>query len=159
PTVNAPIGVSGFGVGYLIDGENKTKYTKLRLTPRLIAKALTESYPANGNIREAYGKRKPVDPYFALAHNPPDMSHDQELIPLNPGAGDHKDNSAPTSSTMLVLAGTSDVIYALTAYLNSDPETRAWLDGKPDPWGMVVNPGYRSIQLPQPTWPLLDTFV
>src|SRR5262249_37168797 len=53
---------------------------------------------------------------------------------------------------------TSDVIYALTSYLNADPEARGFLDGKPDPWGMVVNPGYRKIALPLAFWPLLDTF-
>jgi len=165
PIVNAPIGVSGFAVSYLIDNndDKKAEYTNLRLTPRLIAKALTESYPSNGDLRDSYGKpKKPDDPYLpylALAHNPLDMSVDPEFIALNPGVGNHTVRSAPTSATMLALSGTSDVIYALTAYLNADPETRAWLDGKPDPWGMVVNPGYRKIQLPQPSWPLLDTYV
>lgn len=157
PTVNAPIGVSGFAVSYLIDNEKNTEYTKLRLSPRLIAKALTESYPSNAELRTAYSKLDQKNPYFALANNPLDMSTDKEFIALNPGVGGH--TGQPASSTMLVLSGTSDVIYALTAYLNSDPETRAWLDGKPDPWGMVVNPGYRNIPLPQPAWPLLDAFI
>ena len=51
------------------------------------------------------------------------------------------------------------MISALTAYIDADPEARAWLDGKPDPWGMVVNPNYKGIELPDKSWPLLDTFV
>ena len=46
----------------------------------------------------------------------------------------------------------------MTSYINSDPEARAWLDGKPDPWGMVVNPNYKKIALPVDNWPLLDSF-
>ncbi len=37
------------------------------------------------------------------------------------------------------------MIRALTTYINDDPAARAWLNGKPDPWGMVVNPAYRHI--------------
>ncbi len=33
------------------------------------------------------------------------------------------------------------------------------IDGKPDPWGMKVNPAYRGLQLPRDEWPLLDTYV
>jgi hypothetical protein len=52
-------------------------------------------------------------------------------------------------------------MWALTSYINADPEARAWLNGKPDPWGMVVNPNYRGISknLPLTSWPLLDTYV
>ena len=49
-------------------------------------------------------------------------------------------------------------MYALTSYINADPEARAWLNGKPDPWGMKVNPNYRKIALPVNNWPLLDSF-
>ena len=49
-------------------------------------------------------------------------------------------------------------MHALTSYINADPDARAWLDGAPDPWGMVVNPNYKGIELPTYSWPLLDTF-
>jgi hypothetical protein len=48
---------------------------------------------------------------------------------------------------------------ALTSYINADPEARAWLNGTPDPWGMVVNPNYKGITLPIASWPLLDSFI
>ncbi len=47
---------------------------------------------------------------------------------------------------------------ALTTYINDDPTARAWLNGTPDQWGMVVNPAYKGIQLPVDQWPLLSTF-
>jgi hypothetical protein len=54
------------------------------------------------------------------------------------------------------MSSDSDVMHALTAYINADPEARAWLNGTPDPWGMVVNPAYKGIKLPVDNWPLLD---
>ena len=56
------------------------------------------------------------------------------------------------------MSSDSDVIEALTTYINDDPTARAWLDGKPDQWGMVVNPAYKGIALPVDQWPLLSTF-
>jgi hypothetical protein len=35
----------------------------------------------------------------------------------------------------------------------------AFLSGKADPWGMVVNPSYRDIDVPTAEWPLLDDYV
>jgi hypothetical protein len=159
PTVNAPIGVSGFAISYAIDDANGKPYTNLKLTPRLIAKLLTESYPANNGLKADFKLLPPSNPYFAMQNNPVDLSLDPEFQALNPGIGDRSINGAPTSSTMLALSGTSDVTFALTSYINADPEARAWLNGAPDPWGMVVNPGYKNIALPVPLWPLSDTFV
>src|SRR6476469_2069384 len=54
------------------------------------------------------------------------------------------------------MSSDSDMMTALTAYIDADPEARAWLDGTPDPWGMKVNPSYRKIALPVESWPQLD---
>ncbi len=56
------------------------------------------------------------------------------------------------------MSSNSDVMEALTTYINDDPTARAWLNGTPDQWGMVVNPAYKGIQLPVDQWPLLSTF-
>ena len=61
------------------------------------------------------------------------------------------------AATLFSILSQSDVMWALTSYINADPEARAWLNGKPDPWGMVVNPAYEGIKLPVESWPLLDT--
>src|SRR5439155_3595711 len=63
------------------------------------------------------------------------------------------------------LSAQSDVMETLTSYIVNDPEARAWLEGKPEPWGMVVNPHYNiarpdpEIALPTNSWRLLDAFV
>ena len=35
----------------------------------------------------------------------------------------------------------------------------AFINGKPDPWGMKVNPAYKKSPCRAPEWPLLDTYV
>ena len=76
PTVHAPVAVTGFAISYTIDDEHGDRYDKLKLTPRLLAKLLTESYPAIPVIKADYQ---------ALSDNPLDMSLDPEFIALNPG--------------------------------------------------------------------------
>jgi len=148
PVVNSPTAVTGFGVVYTIDDARGHEYTRLRLTPRLLAKLLTESYPAINAIKEEYS---------ALASNPLNITLDPEFIALNPGITQGVPASQ-SASALLSLSSDSDVMYALTSYINADPAARAWLNGKPDPWGMVVNPNYKHISLPTASWPLLDSF-
>lgn len=232
PTVQAPIGLTGFAVTYAIDDKSGHHYMNLKLTPRLLAKLLTESYPATPSIRDPYsftatltsglvpgatsatlnipsneqgnipgsgyvfgvdGNTYPLvvssvsgtgmgpytvhfsSPYggsalnsgatvfynpasgSALAKNPLDLGVDPEFQALNPGVPPPTFYSIP-AATIFTVSSQSDVIWGLTSYINSDPEARAWLDGASDPWGMVVNPNYKGIQLPVENWPLLDTF-
>ena len=146
PVVSAPVAVSGFSIAADVDGANNKPASSVRLTPRLIAKLLTESYPAVSAMQQE-------DP--DVENNPINITYDPEFKALNPSI---PESGAVTAATLLGLSSDSDVISALTAYINADPEARAWLDGKPDPWGMVVNPAYKGISLPVKNWPLLDTF-
>jgi hypothetical protein len=150
PTVQAPVAVTGFSISYNIDDVGGRAVTNLRMTPRLLAKLLAESYPGEVFDRFAPGQF----PY--LAHNPVNITGDPEFQALNPGIS--ASISSPGAATLIALSSESDVIYAVTAYINADPEARAWLSGKPDPWGMVVNPAYKSdkLTLPVTRWPLND---
>ncbi|MFL6060271.1 MAG: hypothetical protein ACJ72E_03495 [Marmoricola sp.] len=146
PTVQAPVAVTGFAISYVIDGTDGQPYTKLRLDPRLLAKLLSQSYPAN-----SIGKGS--DP--AIAGNPVNITQDPEFQALNPGLPRYTAKEA--AATLLSLSSDTDMVYALTSYLNADPDARKFLDGTTDPWGMVVNPAYRGIALPAYSWPLNDT--
>lgn len=160
PVVSAPVAMTGFAIGYAIDDAKGHQYTKLRLTPRLLAKLLTESYPTILDIKNGWAHTPNSDTttdYSALAGNPLNMSLDPEFIALNPGITEGV-SSTFGAATLLMLSSDSDVVRALTSYINADPEARAWLDGASDPWGMVVNPNYRGIHLPVDNWPLLDTY-
>ncbi len=147
PVVNAPVALTGFAIAFDISDASGSEVTSLKLTPRLLAKLLTESYTANGFI-----------PTPSMVLNPESLARDQEFWTLNPGI---PRSTIPTGAAMVALSSDSDVMYALTSYIYSDPEARAWLDGAPDPWGAVVNPHYRTdhkeVALPTSSWPLLDT--
>ena len=148
PIVQAPVGITGFAISYAIDDASGQAYDSLRLTPRLLAKLITESYPGDTLVQANYP---------ALSHNPLNLTLDPEFQALNPRVPRLPGN--PTASVLLSLSTNSDVVYALTSYLDADPEARAWLDGKADPWGMKVNPHYKHVTLPVSRWTLADPFL
>ena len=148
PIVQAPVGITGFAISYAVDDASGHEYDSLRLTPRLLAKLITESYPGDTLVQTNYP---------ALSHNPLNLTLDREFHALNPRVPTLPGN--PTASVLLSLSTNSDVVYALTSYIDADPEARAWLDGKADPWGMTVNPHYRHVTLPVSRWTLADPFL
>ncbi len=147
PVVTAPVALSGFAIGFAVDDVDQRDLPQLTLTPRLLAKLLTESYPSISIIKHDY---------VALSGNPLTILADPEFIALNPQAPKHVGSAA--AATLLNLSSGSDAVGAMTAYVNADKEARAWLDGAADPWGMKVNPNYKAITLPVDQWELRDTF-
>ena len=148
PIVQAPVAMTGFSVSYNIDGSDGKPYTSLRLDARLVAKLLSESYPANALVQNNYD---------ALAGNPLNITLDPEFQALNPGVPKYSVMQA--AATIITLSSDSDMMWALTSWIQDDPEAHAFLDGTPDPWGMVVNPSYQGIELPVTSWPLLDDWM
>jgi len=147
PVGYAPTAITGFAVSYLVDTPNSQGEVKtLRLTPRLIAKLLSTSYSAFSDTRD----RRP-----GLVNNPVGINTDPEFRALNPGV---MNTARQEGAALMSISVSSDVMWRLTEYLNRDTEARAFLNGNPDPWGMVVNPAYRGIKLPVGDWPLNDTW-
>lgn len=147
PVAYAPTAVTGFAISYVIDRpRNAGEYERLRLTPRLLAKLLTQSYTGS-----AYGAQHP-----GMGRNPQSLNQDPEFQALNPGLDA---TTREAAATVLSLSESSDVMTSLTSYIAADSEARSFLEGKADRWGMVVNPSYRGLKLPVAEWPLLDTFV
>jgi hypothetical protein len=147
PVGYAPTAVTGFAVSYVIDKpDNAGELTDLRLTPRLLAKLLTQSYPASDLGRQHPG----------LETNPLSINQDPEFTALNPGLDDR---SREAAATVLSLSQSSDVVRTLTEYIAADKDATAFVKGQPDPWGMKVNPAYKGLSLPLSEWPLKDTFV
>ncbi|MFZ0251006.1 MAG: hypothetical protein WAL61_13750, partial [Acidimicrobiales bacterium] len=166
PVVNAPVAVTGFTISFSIDGTGGDPVTTLKLTPLLLAKLLTNSYPVFGPDQ--------ADP--SLTGNPYNITEDPEFQALNPGIP--KVGTGDFSAAELTsLSESTDVIQALTSYINNDPTARAWLNGtnSGEPAvcnssgvyqagatdvcpAMVVNPAYKGISLPVNQWPLLSTW-
>jgi len=165
PVVHAPIAATGFAIGFVIDNPAGQQVATLRLDPRLLAKLLTESYAGNNYIAdndpELLHKCPGVPvPGSTECTNPLNITQDPEFQALNPGLSYGPNGTADSyaASVLLSLSTESDVMYALTSYINSNPAARAWLNGKPDPWGMAVNSAYKGIQLPTSEWPENSTY-
>ena len=147
PVAYAPTAVTGFSVGYIIDRpDNAGEYTDLKLNARLLAKLLTQSYPASERGRGHPG----------LEANPISINLDPEFQKLNPGLDAV---AREAGATLLSLSESSDVMTTLTSYIAQDKDAMEFIDGKADPWGTKINPSYKKIALPTSEWPLLDDYV
>lgn len=147
PVAYAPTAVTGFSIGYIIDRpDNAGEYGALRLNARLLAKLLTQSYLGSERARTHEG----------MASNPTSINLDPEFQQLNPGLDTI---SREAAATVLSLSESSDVMERLTSYIANDKAAMEWINGKPDQWGMRINPTYEKIALPVALWPLLDDFV
>lgn len=147
PVGYAPTAVTGFSIGYVIDRpDNAGEFTNLQLNARLIAKLMTQSYLGSDLGRGHHG----------IGENPLGIMNDPEFQKLNPGLSQI---SQEAGAALLSLSNSSDVIEQLTSYLAEDKDAVSFIAGKPDPWGMVVNPEYKDITIPTAEWPLLDNYI
>ncbi len=151
PVVYAPLTVSGLAIGFNIERNPLTtapddaqqlagvRVADLNLTPRLVAKLLTQSY------RQAVTVGNSLPNYPWLAANPSHMGQDPDFRQFNPEFSELQIADGRAFSGLQVPAGNSDVAQQLWEWVLADPEARAWLDGQPDEWGMVVNPVYATV--------------
>lgn len=151
----APVALSGLAIAFNIESQssfsapdpvrqrNGVRITSINLSPRLVAKLLTQSY--RGGV---------VPGATDVNGNPADLTTDPDFLALNP---DFKQLTFSSGiSSMLVPEFPSDATAELWAWINADPGARKFLDGTPDPWGMKVNPSYLNLLLPRPDFPKDD---
>ncbi|GAB3607390.1 hypothetical protein GCM10027413_27990 [Conyzicola nivalis] len=146
----APIAVAGVAISFAVDREpadsadqsSKDKarmpFTSLNLNPRLVAKLLTNSYLDS----LPYGANRKHVKYESAAspgHNARNITYDPEFLAINP---EWKNQAlvSPSLGDLLLPQGRSDGATALWTYVASDPAASEFLAGKPDEYGMVVNP-------------------
>jgi hypothetical protein len=155
PLVYAPVGLSGLAIAFNIEHQpvpggppenlklDGVPFTSMKLTPRLVAKLLTQSY--QGAVNGPPGYRK--DSSLGLTVDP-------EFLELNP---DYKGFSFYTTPPdALVQLGSADVTSLLWSWVEADPDARAFLAGNPDKFGMVVNPFNKDLSLPTSMFPRND---
>lgn len=150
PAVYAPVTLSGVAIGFNVERNPLTSAPKeeqdlfgvrvadINLTPRLVAKLLTQSYRLQTQIKV------PTSPYEWAKDNPTDLSKDPDFLQFNPEFNLLQINSQKDFGGLLFPAGNSDLAQRVWAWILADPEAKAWLDGAPDPWGMKVNPVYAT---------------
>jgi hypothetical protein len=156
----APLAASGVSISFFIERfyapivdekyrvYNGTRVEQLNLTPRLVAKLLTQSYRYSTvtiNGGPAHLAKAPLslidDPDFLAvnkftnAAGDPDLSRDLA----------HLSNQRDSLAKIFVTADDSDAIRLTWEWIVADPAARAFLAGKPDPYGMKINPFYKGI--------------
>lgn len=148
PVFYFPLTASGLVIGFNIERvPNPTapasaqqisgiRVSDLNLTPRLVAKLLTQSYFLAVRIIEP-------PPYDWIASNPAHLGDDPDFLRFNPEF-DQLNNSDRNFATLALPAGNSDAAEQIWEWVLSDPEAKAWMDGQEDEWGMQVNPAYST---------------
>lgn len=150
--VYAPLAGAGVVIAFnLTNPDTGRPFTRLNISPRIMAKLLTQSYCGVVCGEGSY----PGDPNVAHARrplNPSDLARDPELLALNPqlvtGTGADRRSLVYGANPPEVSFSDSDIFYRLTQWINADPAARAWLDGKPDEFGMTVNRTFLRWALP-----------
>ncbi|MFC5909660.1 hypothetical protein [Streptacidiphilus monticola] len=153
--VYAPVALSGVVIGFNIERQPSTGASpeekaragtlvqQLKLTPRLVAKLLTESYRNSPWGAVSGGTVAPG--YSWAQHNPAGLVTDPDFLALNPEFRQMAIAENPSTDTDLMTAlGHADAARALWAYVQSDAAARRFLAGIPDEWGMRVNPYYAT---------------
>lgn len=164
--VYAPVSLSGITIGFFIESQagfnapdvvkarNGTRLGSLRLTPRLVAKLLTESYK-DGNSRFA----------DSTARNPENLGRDPEFIRHNPDWAGL--DFGGRLGDALVPQPLADTTRQLWEWVAQDAAAREFLHGVADNTGthgdrayagMAVNPHYKDLALPVDSFPKSDPY-
>jgi hypothetical protein len=152
--VYAPIALSGLTIAFNVESQSSTlapedirlrdgaRLRDIKMTPRLLAKLLTQSYQFDA-----------VPVTKRVIKNPYDLSQDPEFLELNP---QFKGLRFPGLGHIVTTLGETDSARLVWDWIWSDPEARAWIKGKPDKWGMAVNPAYQRQSYPRSDFPRSD---
>ncbi|MEV6175139.1 hypothetical protein AB0L99_43955 [Streptomyces sp. NPDC051954] len=144
PVVHAPVAISGLTISFVwmyeasTDGRFQSLPVKdVKLNQRLLAKALTQSYPGS-----LVSPAEPVPAY--LSGNPRSIAVDPEFLQLNPGLDALAQNERNAPLGLVVTSENSDSARIVWDYILADPAAREFIEGKADPSGMKVNPAYQD---------------
>jgi hypothetical protein len=154
PVVYAPVALSGLTIAFNVQSQSSTlapedvrlrdgeRMQDIKLTPRLVAKMLTQSYQYDA-----------VPITAKVEKNPYDITQDPDFLELNP---QFKALRFPGLGHIITTLGETDSARMVWDWLWSDEEARAWIKGKADPWGMVINPSYKRQTYPRSDFPRTD---
>jgi hypothetical protein len=173
PLVYAPVAASGLAFAFNIvanppglttddprRGVAGRPFTEMKLTPRLVAKLLTQSYQGDipGGLKVPAGQVVPPRPVG--------LTNDPEFLALNPGFLADLNPALPDADRnllspnlhvdVLVQLVTSDLTALLWDWVLADPDARAFVDGKADPSAMVVNEANKGLRPPVTAYPRND---
>jgi hypothetical protein len=153
PLVYAPLTLSGLAIGLnyerqaridtppdvledlrLIEG---VRVADINLTPRLVAKLLTQSYGQAVSIYER-------PDYEWLQANPEHLADDPDFLRFNPEFELLQPGRRRTFASLQIPIGNSDAARQVWEWILADDEAKRWLDGEADEWDMKVNPEFST---------------
>ncbi|MFV5992547.1 hypothetical protein ACNPQM_08840 [Streptomyces sp. NPDC056231] len=159
----APVALSGVVIGFTIERRARagapdsvrklsgTKVESIDLTPRLVAKLLTESYRNSPwaavvtTFSDGTSSLTAAKHYEWAKKNPAGLVTDPEFLAYNPEFAELSVSETPATDTDLITAlGHSDSARAVWKWVTADKDARRFLAGIPDDWGMTVNPYYST---------------
>jgi hypothetical protein len=164
PVVYAPLTLGGLVIGFNIERQIASdappeelalataRVASLNLTPRLVAKLLTQSYSSQMPSNQVPSDAK----YDWVRKNPADIVKDPEFLRFNPEFTLLEYGSTKYLGGLALPLGNSDAAHQVWQWVLSDPEASEWMAGAADPDGMVVNPAYHTT--PDPNRPELFPF-
>ncbi len=128
--------------------DSGSRVENIYLTPRLVAKLLTESYES-----QFRGLRLSTAPaaYSWVKTNPISLLTDPDFLQYNPEFSLLGSSNLIDAGNVIVEEGSSDAATELWNWVLADPAAKAWLSGQPDPWGMTVNPYYSTTASTNPS--------
>jgi hypothetical protein len=146
--VYAPVAVSAVGFGFNISGKSGYITTPVKLTPDLLAKALTQVYRTDlpdYNTNPGAGVLPSEGPAWSQS-NPQDITEDPEFQKLNPEV---TPTSPPWSLAPLLTEDHSAINQQIWNWIQADPAATAWLDqGTTTATNPVAaDPDFESLQL------------
>ncbi|WP_436770630.1 hypothetical protein [Yinghuangia sp. YIM S09857] len=117
----------------------------LNLTPRLVAKLLTDAYRIQEKYKSGSLPKKEVPGFPPTYDHYRSLFEDPEFTAINPGLP-----GITTLHGILVRGVNDDTIHELTRWLLSDQATRDWLGGAVDENGIACPDAWRIPQLEYP---------
>ena len=149
PTLYAPVSLSGVVIGFNVERKLRldaptaetplagVRAADINLTPRLVAKMLTQSYTTQVDILGNAG-------YPWESGNPADLVEDPDFVQFNPEFAYLSAGYSKNFGGLMMPVLNSDSAKEVWEWILADPEAKAWLDGQADQWGMKVNPIYST---------------
>jgi hypothetical protein len=149
PVVYAPLASSGLVIAFNFERDppadrppealalKGTSVRDINLTPRLVAKLLSQSYRSQTQLGGP-------TPYAWAENNPLHLGLDPDFLRFNPEFEMLPAGGPRNFGGLSLPALNSDAARLVWEWILADPEARAWLDGEPDESGMRVNPAFAT---------------
>jgi len=152
--VYGPVALSGLTIAFNVESQSAAlapdevrlrdgaRLQGIKLTPRLVAKLLTQSYRFDASPLPERVKSNPFD-----------LAQDPDFLDLNPS---FNGLSFPGLGHIVTTIGETDSARLVWDWIWADDEAQAWMKGEKDPWGMKINPLYKRQSYPRSDFPRSD---